>query len=89
MDRFLAFASTSRFSAFPILSYTFLIDLDYNASTPIDFRVLDFMVDVYKNNVGNADSRTHDSGESSCKVVENAREQVATLLDIRKDEVFY
>ena len=32
--------------------------LDYNASAPIDLRVLDTMVEIYKNNVGNADSRT-------------------------------
>ena len=31
--------------------------LDYNASAPIDERVLDLMVEVYKNSVGNADSR--------------------------------
>ena len=31
--------------------------LDYNASAPIDLRVLDYMVDVYKNSIGNADSR--------------------------------
>ena len=33
--------------------------LDYNATAPIDERVLDFMIDVYKNDIGNADSRTH------------------------------
>ena len=37
------------------------IYLDYNASAPIDERVLDVMVDVYKNLYGNADSRTHES----------------------------
>ena len=31
--------------------------LDYNATAPIDERVLDFMIDVYKNDIGNADSR--------------------------------
>ena len=34
--------------------------LDYNASAPIDNRVLEVMIDVYKNSYGNADSRTHD-----------------------------
>ena len=37
--------------------------LDYNASAPIDLRVLDCMVNVYKNSIGNADSRTHSFGE--------------------------
>lgn len=65
------------------------IYLDYNASAPIDERVLDVMIDVYKNVYGNADSRTHDFGNSARKVVEDAREQVAHLLGIDKGEVFF
>ena len=63
--------------------------LDFNSSAPIDRRVLDYMIDIYKNTVGNADSRTHDFGDNARKVVENARSQVARLLDINKDEVFF
>lgn len=63
--------------------------LDYNASSPIDERVLNVMVDVYKNNFGNADSRTHDFGENARKVVENARLAVADMLGTKKDEVFF
>lgn len=65
------------------------IYLDYNASAPIDFRVLDVMVDVYKNAIGNADSRTHDYGDNARKVVENARGQVASLLGVENSEVFF
>lgn len=65
------------------------IYLDYNASTPIDHRVLDFMVDVYKNNYGNADSRTHDFGNSARQIVELSRSSVASLLGINKDEIFF
>ncbi len=65
------------------------IYLDYNASAPIDERVLDVMVDVYKNAYGNADSRTHDFGDEARKVVEKAREQVAHLLDVDIGEVFF
>lgn len=65
------------------------IYLDYSASAPIDLRVLDFMVEVYKNSYGNADSRTHEFGENARKVVENARGQVAKILGISKDEVFF
>lgn len=64
------------------------IYLDYNASAPIDFRVLDVMVDIYKNAIGNADSRTHDYGDNARKVVENARGQVASLLGVENSEVF-
>lgn len=65
------------------------IYLDYNASTPLDQRVLDVMIDVYQNKYGNADSRTHDYGETARSAVENARKQVADLLAIKKDEVFF
>lgn len=65
------------------------IYLDYNASAPIDHRVLDVMVDVYKNAYGNADSRTHDFGDNARSIVETAREQVAHLLSIDKGEVFF
>lgn len=65
------------------------IYLDYNSSAPIDGRVLDVMVDVYKNIIGNADSRTHDYGEGARKIVEHARKQVASILKINKDEVIF
>lgn len=63
--------------------------LDYNASTPIDERVLNVMIDVYKNSYGNADSRTHDYGDNARKIVESARQDVAELLAVKKDEVFF
>lgn len=63
--------------------------LDYNASAPIDERVLDLMIDVYKNHSGNADSRTHIFGEDTRTIVEKARKQVASLLGVRSDEVFF
>ena len=64
------------------------IYLDYNSSAPIDDRVLDYMMDIYKNVIGNADSRTHNFGEKARQIVENAREQVASILNVKKDEVF-
>lgn len=65
------------------------IYLDYNASVPIDERVLDVMVDVYKNTFGNADSRTHEYGDHARQIVENARIQVASLLGVNAGEVFF
>lgn len=63
--------------------------LDYNASTPIDSRVLDTMVEVYKSRFGNADSRTHNYGENARSVVEQARKQVASLLNVSSDEIIF
>jgi len=65
------------------------IYLDYNASAPIDEVVLETMIDVYRNHVGNADSRTHDYGDQAREIVENARKQVASLLGISSGEVFF
>lgn len=63
--------------------------LDYNSSAPIDERVLNCMFDVYKNIIGNADSRTHNHGDMARKTVETARKQVASILGINSDEVFF
>ena len=63
--------------------------LDYNATTPIDPRVLDVMIDVYRNSPGNADSRTHTYGDNARNITETARKQVADLLKAKSDEVFF
>lgn len=65
------------------------IYLDYNASTPMDSRVLESMIDVYQNKYGNADSRTHEFGDNARQAVENSRQSVADLLNIKKDEIFF
>lgn len=63
--------------------------LDYNASTPIDERVLSVMIDVYRNAYGNADNINNSFGEKAGSVVDNARKEVASLLSVKKDEVFF
>lgn len=63
--------------------------LDYNASTPVDDRVLDTMINAYKCFYGNPDSRTHDHGGNARKEVEKARGQVASLLGISKNEIIF
>ena len=63
--------------------------LDYNSSAPIDERVIDCMVNVYRSTIGNADSRTHDFGNHAREVTEDARAQVAELLGVQKNEVFF
>lgn len=65
------------------------IYLDYNATSPINSEVLDTMIYVYKNIIGNADSRTHNFGDDARKTVENARKQVAELLNVNNDEIFF
>ena len=65
------------------------IYLDYNASAPIHPEVLDRMIDVYRNHIGNADSRTHDFGDGARAIVEEARKQAASLLKVSPSEVFF
>ena len=54
------------------------IYLDYNASAPIEPRVIAVMTEVYTNNIGNPDSRTHSFGENANKILANARDNVST-----------
>lgn len=63
--------------------------LDFNSSTPIDERVLDYMVEVYRTSYGNADSRTHTFGDAARQVVETARRRVASILCVKSDEVVF
>ena len=59
--------------------------LDFNATSPIDERVLEEMIKIYRNSPGNADSRTHSYGENARQIVETAREKVASLLNVSKE----
>ena len=63
--------------------------LDYNASTPVDERVLEKMTDIYRNHFGNADSRTHRFGSDAKSIVEDARMKVARLLGTADEFVFF
>ena len=65
------------------------IYLDYCASTPIDPRVLEAMVDVYQNKPGNADSRTHVFGQQAKEVVNTSRRRIAQILGIDPTEVIF
>ena len=47
------------------------------------------MKDVYKGAYGNPDSRTHSYGDNARKIVETAREYVALLASLKKEEVFF
>lgn len=65
------------------------IYLDYNASAPVDLRVLEYMNNIYMNSYGNADSRTHEYGDNARKIVEDARQSISDMIGRNKDEVFF
>lgn len=62
--------------------------LDYSASTPMNPDVLAAMVEVYKGNFGNPSS-IHESGLRARKVVEGAREIIASRLGAKPAEVIF
>jgi cysteine desulfurase len=62
--------------------------LDYNATTPMDPRVLEAMIPWFLA-PSNAGSRTHVYGQRAKDAVENARKEVADLLGAKPEEVFF
>lgn len=63
--------------------------LDYNASAPIDERVLARMIEVYRLHYGNADSRTHVFGTDAKEIVADSRRAIAGILGIDSSDVFF
>ena len=63
--------------------------LDYNATTPVDSRVLETMLPWFSEHFGNAASRTHLYGWTAEEAVTNARKQVAKLLNVNPKEVVF
>ena len=63
--------------------------LDYNASAPLDERVLERMVEVYRNHYGNADSRTHTFGTDAKEIVATSRKTIANVLHIDSTDLFF
>jgi cysteine desulfurase len=65
------------------------IYLDYNATTPVDPRVLDAMLPWFTEQFGNAASRTHLYGWEAADAVTDARKQVANLIGAGEKEIVF
>lgn len=63
--------------------------LDYNATTPVDPRVLESMLPWFTEQFGNAASRTHLYGWTAEEAVATARKQIAKLLNVTPKEVIF
>ena len=64
-----------------------MIYLDYNATTPLDPRVLEAMLPFFRDRFGNAASRSHGFGKDAAGAVETAREQAATVIGAKPEEI--
>jgi len=67
------------------------IYLDYSATTPVDERVAKAMMEclTVEGNYGNPASRSHSFGWSAEKAVENARKNIAALLNADPKEIVF
>lgn len=65
------------------------IYLDYNATTPVDQRVLETMLPFFSQHFGNAASRTHSFGWIAAKAIDEAREKVAWLMNAQAQEIIF
>lgn len=65
------------------------IYLDYNATTPVDPRVVDAMLPYLTEGFGNAASIDHFYGHEAQQAVEAAREQVAALIGADASEIVF
>lgn len=65
------------------------IYLDYSATTPVDARVAEKMIPYLTEHFGNPASRSHSFGWVAEKAVENAREEVAKLVNADPREIIW
>ena len=63
--------------------------MDYHATTPVDPRVLEAMLPYFNERFGNPASRSHEFGWKAEEAVENARGQVARLINASPREIVF
>jgi cysteine desulfurase len=63
--------------------------LDYQASTPLDARVLESMMPYMTEKYGNPHSSEHSMGWIANEAVENAKSQVASYINALDDEIIF
>jgi cysteine desulfurase len=65
------------------------IYMDYSATTPVDPRVVDKMIPYLREQFGNPASRSHQYGWDAERAVEEARENVAALVNADPREIIW
>ena len=65
------------------------IYLDYQATTPVSKEILEKMIPYFSDNFGNPHSNNHSYGRSASEAVEEARENIANLINSNKEEIIF
>ncbi|MYG00367.1 aminotransferase class V-fold PLP-dependent enzyme [Candidatus Poribacteria bacterium] len=65
-----------------------MVYLDYNATTPVDSKVIDAMMPLFAEGFGNPSS-SHGSGRLAAQVVEEARKKVADAVGMSASDVVF
>lgn len=63
--------------------------LDCNATTPLEPEVRDVLLHYLTEDFGNEGSRTHEYGARAKQAVQKARDQVAAVVNAKRDEVIF
>jgi cysteine desulfurase len=66
-----------------------VIYLDYNATTPVDPRVLDRMIPYFSGHFGNPSSASHSYGWTAAAAVDAAAELLASLVGAQPEDVVF
>tara|TARA_A100001015_G_scaffold51704_1_gene56807 strand:- start:36 stop:1163 length:1128 start_codon:yes stop_codon:yes gene_type:complete len=65
------------------------IYLDYQATTPVDEKILKKMIPYFSENFGNPHSNNHQFGRSANSAVDEARANVANLINAETNEIVF
>ncbi len=65
------------------------IYMDYNATTPVDPRVVEAMLPCFGEHFGNPASRTHPFGWAAARLVDRARQQIAAGIGAQPEELIF
>lgn len=66
-----------------------MVYLDYNATTPVDGRVVESMLPVFERDFGNPSSANHDTGAKAANLVDEARQTIAYVVGMKPTDVIF